>query len=486
MKINYAAVGVFVLSAVALFTIGLFLIGNRQEAFVHHIDFFTGLKNVNGLAPGSKVRVSGFEAGQVTSIEIPNQPSEKFRLKMHVDDKLRQLIRDDSFVTVESDGLVGDKFLLIHQGTEQQQEAAAGTTLPAKEPIELSAVIEKATGLIDQANSAIGDIKTKADGTLDAITATVNNTNGIVTGIRQGKGMVGMLLNDEQQVTAVKNAIGNVQQASANLNQVTVQAKQVMTDFQSRDLFAKAQDTLNNTKEASGQLAQASQQVNLTLTDAFGPDRSGENAADNIRETFSNINLATANMAEDTEALKHEFFFRGFFKKRGYYSIKDLTPEQYRSNPYFNNQKNQRAWLNAADAFVKDSKGIEILSPAGEQEIDQIVGSAKDSVTSDEIIVEGYSNQASAADEMSTSRSRSLLVARYMEKRFHLSPQNIGLISLNAAAPSSSGKESWDGACVVLVPPDIKPGKGRRSVSKIRTPTSGKSTTVADQSGDKQ
>jgi phospholipid/cholesterol/gamma-HCH transport system substrate-binding protein len=484
MKINYAAVGVFVLSAVVLFTAGLFLIGNRQKAFVHHVDFFTGLTNVNGLSPGSKVRVSGFEAGQVTSIEIPSQPSEKFRLKMHVDDKLRQLIRDDSFVTVESDGLVGDKFLLIHQGTEQKPEAVAGTTLPAKEPLELSAVIEKATGLIDQANSAIGDIKTKADGTLDAITATVNNTNGIVTGIRNGKGMVGMLLNDEQQVTNVKSAIGNVQQASANLNQVTVQAKQVVTDFQSRDLFAKAEDTLKNTKEASGQLAQASRQVNLTLTDALGPDRSGENAADNIRETLSNVNLATANMAEDTEALKHEFFFRGFFKKRGYYSIQDLTPEQYRSSPYFNNQNNQRAWLNAADAFAKDSKGNEILSAAGEQEIDQVIGSAKDSVTSDEIIVEGYSNQPSAADQMAMSRSRSLLVARYMEKRFHLSPKDIGLISLNSTAPSASGKDSWDGACVVLVRSEIKPGKDRHSVSKIKTLNT-KTTTAAAASGDK-
>src|ERR1700683_4472940 len=95
---------------------------------------------------------------------------------------------------------------------------------------------------------------------------------------------------------------------------------------------------------------------------------------------LSNINLATANMADDTEALKHEFFFRGFFKKRGYYSLKNLTPDQYRSNPYFNSQRNRRTWLNAADAFGKDSNGTEVLSAAGEQEIDQVIGTAKDSV----------------------------------------------------------------------------------------------------------
>ena len=451
MKINYAVVGVFVLSAVLLFSLGLFLIGNRQKAFVHHVDLFTSLNDVNGISSGSKVRVSGYDAGQVTGVEIPDRPSDKFRLKLHVDSKLQPLIRDDSFVTVEADGLVGDKFLMIHEGSDQAQEVAVGATLPAKEQIELSAVIAKATGVMDQANSAIGDIKVKVDGALDAITSTVNNADGMVTGIRSGKGTVGMLLNDQQTANQVKDAVGNADQAAANLNQVTVQAKQVMTDFQSRDLFGKAEATLNNTKDASRQIAQASQQINLTLNDALGPDRSGEDAAQNIRETFSNVNLATANMADDTEALKHEFFFRGFFKKRGYYSLSELTPDQYRSNPFFDNPKNRRTWLNAADAFGKDSNGNEVLSPAGEQEIDQIIGTDKDSAIDQPIIVEGYSSQASAADEMVTSRSRSLIVARYLEKRFHLSDKNIGVMPLNATAPPSSGKDSWDGACIVLV-----------------------------------
>jgi phospholipid/cholesterol/gamma-HCH transport system substrate-binding protein len=451
MKINYAVVGAFVLSAVLLFSVGLFLIGNRHKAFAHHVDFYTKLNDVNGLSPGSKVRVSGFEAGQVTSVEIPDRPSAKFRLKMHVDNKLHSLIRNDSYVTVESDGLVGDKFLLIHQGSDQDQAAVSGATLLAKEPIELSAVIAKMTGVMDQANAAIGGIRTKAEGTLDAIATTVNNANGIVTDVRSGKGTVGMLLDDQQTATAVKNAVGNAQQATANLNQVTVQAKQVMSDFQSRDLFGKAEDTLNNAKDASRQLAQTSQQVNLTLNDALGPDLSGENAAQNIRETFSNINLATANMADDTEALKHEFFFRGFFKKRGFYSLKEVTPDQYRSDPYFNSQKNHRAWLNAADAFGKDSNGNEVLSTAGEQEIDQVIGTAMDSVAGQQIVVEGYSNQPSVADEMVASRSRSLIVARYLEKRFHLSAKNIGLVPLNATAPPSSGKDSWDGVCIVLL-----------------------------------
>jgi phospholipid/cholesterol/gamma-HCH transport system substrate-binding protein len=451
MKINYAAIGVFVFSAVVLFSVGLFLIGNSHEAFNHHVDFFTELTNTNGISPGTKVKVSGFNAGQVSEIRIPDRPSGKFRLKLHVGDKLHKLIREDSFVTVESDGLVGDKFLLIHDGSDQAQQAPSGATLRGQEPIELSAVIAKMTGVMDQANATMGDIRTKADGTLDAISATVNDANGIVDGIRSGKGTVGMLLTDQQTSNSVKAAVGNAQQATVNLDQVSVQAKQVMTDFQSRDLSQKAEDTLDNAKNASRNLDQTSRQLNVALNEALGPDRAGDNAAENIRESLANVNLATANMAEDTEALKHEFFFRGFFKKRGFYSLQELTPDQYRSNSYFESQRNQRAWLNATDAFATDAKGNEVLSPAGEQQIDQIIGTVKNSVIDQPIIVEGYSNQALAADEMVASRSRSILVAHYLEERFHLSARNIGLMPLNATAPASSGKSSWNGVCIVLL-----------------------------------
>jgi hypothetical protein len=52
---------------------------------------------------------------------------------------------------------------------------------------------------------------------------------------------------------------------------------------------------------------------------------------------------------------------------------------------------------------------------------------------------------------MVTSRSRSVIVARYLEKRFHLGAENIGLMPLNATPPPASGKHAWDGACIVLL-----------------------------------
>jgi len=253
-----------------------------------------------------------------------------------------------------------------------------------------------------------------------------------------------MLVNDQITAAQVKQAVANADQASANLNQASVQVKQIVANVQSRDLPAKMDDTLINLRHASAQ-------VNDTLTEALGPDRSGTDAGGNIRESLSNVNLATSNLADDTEALKHEFFFRGFFKKRGFYSLQGLTPEQYRTNAFFQKNGNYRAWLNGADDFAKDPKGNEVLSPAGRLMIAQVLGNLDDSAINQPILIEGYSTQTSPVEQLVLSRARMLLVAHFLELHFHLNSKNIGVMPLNATPPPSAGKSTWDGACIVIL-----------------------------------
>ena len=451
MKHSMVSAGIFVVSALVLFSIGLFLIGTSHNAFTRHVTFYTELSEVNGITPGLKVRVGGFDAGQVESIGVPDKPSGEFRIKLQIDDKLRNLVREDSVVSVDSDGLVGDKFLFIHKGSDNSQEAQTGSTLLSKEPIELSAVIAKASGVIDQTSGAISDVQGKLNVALDTVTRTVNNADGLVSDARHGKGTISVLLNDPQTASQLKMTVANAEQASANVKQISVQAGQLVTDLQLRKLPAKLDDTVTTARHAAQQIDEASQKVNATLDEALGPDRSGENAAENIRESLSNVNLAAANLADDTEALKHEFFFRGFFRKRGYYSLEELTPDQYRTNSFFQNESNRRSWLAAAVAFTKDAMGNEILSIEGERQIDQIIGKKKDSIVGEPLVVEGYSSQATAANEIIASRSRSLLVAQYLEKHFYLKSTDIGTMPLNATPPSKSGKATWDGACIVFL-----------------------------------
>jgi hypothetical protein len=103
----------------------------------------------------------------------------------------------------------------------------------------------------------------------------------------------------------------------------------------------------------------------FSVADLTGPDEDGATAVATIRESLSNVNVAAVNMADETEALKHNFLLRGFFRKRGYYTLTALSPDMYRKDPLFAAQNTDRAWLPADQLFHPDSHDVEELTSPG-------------------------------------------------------------------------------------------------------------------------
>ena len=462
MKNQNVIVGVFITAAIVLFGAALFLIGNEHKAFRRHVVFYTNFQNVDGIPKGAKVRVNGMDAGEIESIQIPSSPSQKFRLKMNVEERLRGLIREDSLVTVETEGLVGDKFLLIQGGTDRASEAAPESTLQGKEPFEIGKLLEQAQGIMNQAGTTINglqatmkDVSGRLDTTLDTATGTIRNVNGLVLDVRKGKGTAGLLLEDPATAADVKQSIANVRQTTEKLNTTTTRVDNLVADVQNRQLVAKIDDTLVSAKSATQNLDQTSQQINTTLKSAFGEDQYGEDAGSNLQQSLTNLNQASGNLTDDTEALKHEFFFKGFFKHRGYDNLDDLPVEQYRAGEIFKKLPESRQWIAAPALFTTNQSGEEVLSMPGRQSIDQALGQFK-APYDQPLIVEGYASSGSPSEELLQSRRRAALVRNYLQLHFHLEPKDTGIIALSSTPPESAGKTTFDGVSLVSVGRDSK------------------------------
>jgi phospholipid/cholesterol/gamma-HCH transport system substrate-binding protein len=462
MKNHNVIVGVFITAAIALFGAALFLIGNEHKAFRRHVVFYTNFQNVDGIPKGAKVRVDGMDAGELESIQIPSSPSQKFRLKMNVEERLRGLIREDSLVTVETEGLVGDKFLLIQGGTDRASEAAPETTLQGKEPFEIGKLLEQAQGIMNQAGTTITglqatmkDVSGRLDTTLDTATGTIRNVNGVVLDVRKGKGTAGLLLEDKATAADLKQSIANVRQTTEKLNTTTTRVDNLLAEVQTRQLVPKIDDTLNSAKSATQNLDQTSQQINTTLKSAFGEDQYGEDAGSNLQQSLTNLNQASGNLTDDTEALKHEFFFKGFFKHRGYDNLDDLPVEQYRAGQIFKKLPESRQWIAAPVLFTTSQSGEEVLSMQGRQSIDQAVGQFK-ALYDRPLIVEGYASSGSPSEELLQSRRRAALVRNYLQLHFHLEPKDTGIIALSGTPPENAGKTTFDGVSLVSVGRDSK------------------------------
>lgn len=467
MRNHNLGVGIFVIFGTALFALALFLIGNQHSVFAKQMELFTEFKNLNGLQKGAKVQVGGFDAGEVTDVTIPKSPSEGFRLKLRLNGQVRALIRTDSVATIATEGVVGDKVLIILPGSSTSPEAAPFTTLPTKETSDMAELIQKSTTLVSNASVTMKTVADRLTATLDVVTTTVNNANNLVVGLNQGRGTIGMLLRDEKTATDIREAVNNVRQASSSLSHASGQADALISDFQSRGLGGKVDaivsdlqsrnlgekldQTMQNVHSATHNIDATTQQVRETIARALAPDAHGVDAGDNIRQSLSNLNQATGNMAEDTEALKHQFFFRGFFKQRGYFSMARLAPDKYRKDKVFANPKNQRVWIEAAELFESKHGEGEMLSPAGKMRIDEAVVQLGDRVMGGAVVVEGYAVSGAPGDQVAVSRGRTILVRDYLHTRFQLDNQNIGLVPLRGVPPPATQKESWNGICIVLL-----------------------------------
>jgi phospholipid/cholesterol/gamma-HCH transport system substrate-binding protein len=469
MKNHNVLVGIFITAAIALFGAALFLIGNEHKAFHSHVVFYTNFHNIDGLPKGAKVRVDGMDAGEIESIQIPASPAQKFRLKMNVEDSFHGLIREDSLVTVETEGLVGDQFVLIHSGTDHSPEARPESTLLSKEPFDLTKLLDQAQGIMTQAGTTITqlqgtmkDVSGHLDTTLDTANTTLNtangaikNVNGVVLDVRAGKGTAGLLLEDKATAVDVRQSIASVRQTTDKLNESTTRVDNLLADVQTRQLLPKLDDTLTNAKVATQNLDQTTQQINTTLKSAFGEDQYGEDAGANLQQSLTNLNQASGNLTDDTEALKHEFLFKGFFKHRGYDSLDDLPVEQYRAGKIFKSLPESREWIAAPSLFTTNQSGEEMLSAEGRQNIDQAVGQIKE-IYGKPLIIEGYASSGSPSDELVQSRRRAALVLNYLQLHYHLQPKDAGIIALRSTPPESTGKPTFDGVSLVSVGRDSK------------------------------
>lgn len=456
MQKRNLTVGIFLVAGVALFSLGLFLIGSQHKIFARHFEVYAEFANLDGLTKGGKVKISGFDGGEVVDIAVPNSPSAKFRLQLRLEERLHPVVRSDSMVTIATEGVVGDKFLLIHTGSPQAAEAQPGATLPTREPLDMADLMEKSAGLLNDAGGTMKTAGQKLNETLDAATTTIRNANDVVVGLKQGKGTAGMLLNDETTALRIRQSVENVHQATASLNQTAQRADNLVADIESRQLGQKAEETLSSARSATQNIDATARKIRKTVDASLGPDDQGIDAATNIRESVSNLNQATQNMADDMEALKRNFFFRGFFKRRGYYSLSHLSQDDYRKDKLFADPRNRRNWLEAGELFEQGSNGLETLSPGGKARIDDVVAQLSVLLGSAPLIVEGYSTAQSLPEQLAVSHGRAILVRDYIRRRFHLDAQDLVIQSLGDQPPPRVGKDKWDGACIVLLHPNSR------------------------------
>ncbi len=431
--------GAFVIGGILLFAVALFMIGERRMLFASTFDVYVEYAALSGIQEGTPVRVAGMEAGEVKDVRIPANPTQKFRLRMNVREDLHGLVRTDSVVSIRTEGLVGGQYLQISTGSAKAPEAPQGSTLPGQEPFEIADLLQQASTTVKIVNETIVQLRGQVEDTIAAIRGTAQDADEVIRSVSDD---VKLIATQGARIARDTSAII----ASVRAGKGTV--GQLFTDDR---LYREAADIATQADRALRELRGATAEVRRTIANATGKGGPVSDTMIQLRDLIAKTRETMGNLEADTEALKRNWFFRGFFQQRGYYSLSTLSPAEYRHGVLeTSDRKALRVWVAADRLFETEADGSTRLSPDGRARLDSAIAPFLKYLKSAPLVVEGYATGGTASHRYLVSRRRAAEARDYLLERFALNPEAIGLMPLGDEADGSPAGNRWDGVALAV------------------------------------
>jgi phospholipid/cholesterol/gamma-HCH transport system substrate-binding protein len=295
-------VGLFIAIGLLFLVGGIMTIGNLHSTFSKKMTVSTIFGDVNGLQSGNNIWFSGVKIGTVKKLEFYGKSQVK--VIMNINTESKQYIRKDAKVKISSDGLIGNKILVIYGGTTFAPEIEEGDTLTNETLLSTEDIM---------------------------ITLQQNNLNilGFTKKLASGEGTIGRLVNSDSVYNSILATANSLKLATANaqvliaslstfstkLNKNGTLVNDLVTDtivFNSmkasvlklKSIADTATVFVNNMKEIS---TDPKSPVGVMLHD--------EQTGADLKATISNLETSSENLNKTLEALQHSFLFRNYFKK---------------------------------------------------------------------------------------------------------------------------------------------------------------------------
>jgi phospholipid/cholesterol/gamma-HCH transport system substrate-binding protein len=295
----------------SFFVVAIYFIGSKQQMFGKTDHLSAVFNNVGGLQLGNNVRFSGINIGSVREIKIINDTT--INVDMQIEKSYFQYIKKDAIASIGSDGLVGSVIINIIPGKGIEANVVAGDIIKSVNRIRTDDMMS--TLNVTNQNAA----RLTAD--LLKITNDINNGNGTIS----------VLLRDSTMSNDLKETIHNLKLTSQKTTQTIDNLNTQIASFDNKNnVIGVLKDTVvaNKIKKVVINLNQSSEEINKVVTNlnatilnikegkgAINYLANDQKLVKQIDSTMSNINEASKKLNENLEALKHNWFFRGYFKK---------------------------------------------------------------------------------------------------------------------------------------------------------------------------
>ena len=427
-----ALVGAFVIGGLLLFAVGLFMIGDRRLLFSEQFEIEADFGNVAGVEISTAVRLSGMPAGEVIGIEIPDAPGGRFVVRMRVREDLHALVRTDSEAAILSDGLLGSAFIQLRAGSETAPLIPDGGALRGVDAVEIADLIAEGRETFRVAADQMVQMRAEVSEAFGGFEETIVSTTELIDGIGSSAQRV-----TEASASLIEEAQGMV-----------VEVRRVMDTVASSQ--GAVEQVLTETEGTMRAVRESAEHVEGAIARFTGPDSATQRLLVEAGEVMGRARAAMADVADNTEALKRNWLFRGFFAERGFYNLDELTVDEYRTLLRDDRYAPLRIWLAADRLFETDPDGGLALRDGAARRIEEAMGELLQYPRTSPIVVEGYATAGEMGPRMLEALSRAELVQRFVVGTFRRAGA-VGTMTLGAeAAESPSGDGRWDGVALTL------------------------------------
>ncbi len=306
-------VGIFLFLGLVIFLLGVFTLGGQKKTFVKSFSLNVVFDDIQGLKVGNNVWFSGVKVGTIKKIQFYG--TSQVKVILNVEEEVHKYIHKDSKASIGSDGLIGSKIVVIDGGSPKFPFVEDGDRLAVNRTLSTDDIMKTLQVNNKNLNDITRDFKLLAGNLVE------------------GKGTMGALLTDQQIADDFKRIVQNLENTTASTNRMASQlhtfsnklntkgglADDLLTDTV---LFTKLKtsiDELQQTAASAAKMTKNLDQASAQLTkndNAVGILLNDPKTATQVKTMMDNLETSSKKLDENMEALQHNFFFKGYFKKK--------------------------------------------------------------------------------------------------------------------------------------------------------------------------
>jgi phospholipid/cholesterol/gamma-HCH transport system substrate-binding protein len=297
--LNKGKLGMFVVVGILLFIVTIYVIGINRNLFGSNFVLNSQFKNVSGLKVGSNVRLSGITIGSVSKIEFITDSL--VLVKLLIKDKLQQFIKVDAVASIGSDGLVGDKVLIIEPGSNSKSIVTDNGMIASNSTIEIEDVMKSVKKSAENA-----EIITHQ---LARFSLSMNDSNGLLSKLMIDKKFANSI---DKTFKNIETSTAEIVKFSPKLNDPNGIINRLLVD---KNFAINMDNTLSNLQKSSADLALFTSKINNdsnVLSKLIDNQRLGNS----VDSTITKIEIGTQGIIEIENAVKSNFLLRGYFNRK--------------------------------------------------------------------------------------------------------------------------------------------------------------------------